>query len=830
MRVEQAIYGEVRGGHALRMASGDGWVPAELTSRLDLPDTAPPGVEWSPFLSGFPHGDHYVLARTFLDTAAPRPGMVLSHALIAPLREIVTATNLRPLLALLIVSPSNPTAAHLETMDVVVSENAPPSAPDLAAIADALATPGTGPVARLGHVGFDDLITALWGQLWPQIRRVFSFRLSFGPSDLVETPIPAIVCTPPALAARWVKHRIIDSSSHRATTSLVAAMLSGGEEGWPIRQFAQEIGANLASFADLPLLEQAYRLGDGEAQSFEHTVAALRLVDRLSPDPEAGQEGKRRLLARLSGHLPMAAAKEVLLLRNFGLTGLASSGEPWTALTRWAAENRFSPGEDQEMLSVIVDATASTAAVSEWRGAVLGGLAAAARTRHSGFANALWRWAEAKPPLIKALSGTLPSESDVEERLANAAPLKLTEQAADAVMALAFSRQWFRLHGAAASAGYVPLEAAHRQLAADVDPSSISGLRLALQRATPAQVLACSLELNEPRVARIAAEAVAERPSLLLDVDLATAPAQAVWALALGLKQDVWRGPKDPEAAFAAVLTNLLDGGPADHALIAALSTSPVADLANYPRRTEVWLRVSGTVREKLLAATGAGWLQRAASGSILFSPDPDLEATIIAGHDLDATLFSLVPIRIGAGLQIMAALKGFDEQRFLPWLRTLVTNLPSLTTSDAEAIGRLVLDRRWQNAADELVELTRTGRNDFGPALRVCHSMFGLWTRLLLDLVPLSSAEKWKLLEHVAVDLYPSGPDHNELWSRAGGRDADLQHHGNGQSRWRDAFARIRRGGGLRVEALLREMRHDYPWNDQLRFLAGDYEFGGRR
>lgn len=38
MKVKQAIYGEVRGGHALRLASDRSDIPAELTSRLDLPD------------------------------------------------------------------------------------------------------------------------------------------------------------------------------------------------------------------------------------------------------------------------------------------------------------------------------------------------------------------------------------------------------------------------------------------------------------------------------------------------------------------------------------------------------------------------------------------------------------------------------------------------------------------------------------------------------------------------------------------------------------------------------------------------------------------------
>src|ERR671930_502511 len=97
MNVEHAMYGEARGGHALWTASGDHQIASEITSRLDLPDTAPPGVEWSPYVSGFPYLNRYIVARTTIDVAAPRAGMVFSYALIAPLDEMVSVADLRPI-------------------------------------------------------------------------------------------------------------------------------------------------------------------------------------------------------------------------------------------------------------------------------------------------------------------------------------------------------------------------------------------------------------------------------------------------------------------------------------------------------------------------------------------------------------------------------------------------------------------------------------------------------------------------------------------------------------------------------------------------------------
>ena len=257
MKVEQAIYGEVLGGHALRRASDRSKVSAELTPRLDLPDTAPPGANWSPFLSGFPHGDRYVLARTFSDPAATRAGMVLSHAVIAPLDEVTTTADLRQLLALLIATPEAPET--LEALEVSTSTEQPPLAVDLVATAVALTNRGAGPVVRIGCQDFEDLLVSLWFYLWPELRNRFAFRLSFGPQDLVEVPKPSLVCTPTELAARWTGHRILEPRSPK-TISRAAALLSGGAEGDPLLDFARAIGARIDHIDDLSLLERAYEL------------------------------------------------------------------------------------------------------------------------------------------------------------------------------------------------------------------------------------------------------------------------------------------------------------------------------------------------------------------------------------------------------------------------------------------------------------------------------------------------------------------------------------------------------------------------------------------
>jgi hypothetical protein len=348
-----------------------------------------------------------------------------------------------------------------------------------------------------------------------------------------------------------------------------------------------------------------------------------------------------------------------------------------------------------------------------------------------------------------------------------------------------------------------------------------------LRPATPAQALAIALQTAEPRILRIAAEAVARTPQLLKDVDLSSGPAQQLWAQALGLNVETWRGPRDPQRAFLAVIEDHLDGGMIHPELIGALSMTPVADLSGYARRAEVWTRVADPARTNLLAATARGWLDRASDGEVAHAPDPQLEAAILTGDRLDSTLRALPPTDVGSVARIVSVLPAVGEPRFLRWLASWAATRRLMPSRDAEALGRLVFERRWSRIVDELVRLARMGRDDVTPTLRVCHDMIGIFTRWSLGLSAVSYEDKWIVLEDLASDLYPTGPDHNEIWGRAGGRGADLQSVGSGRSRWRDAIAQMRRGRRPRPAELLDEMRRDYPHNDQVRHLAGDPDLG---
>ena len=823
MQIEQALYGESRGGHSLLTSSGDDAIATAVVQRLDLPDTAPPDAEWSPFLRGFPYQDRYVLSRTFHDTAASRGGMVFSHTLLAPLDELAETPHLQPLLRLLATSDGQ--RPNATTVRLPCTQSPVPQAIDLVNAAEALVAAGTFPVVRLGHIGFDDLVVALWAHLPPEIRRGFAFRLSFGPADLIDQPMPALVCTPHATAGRWAEHPVIRATTPHEPDSLAAAFLSGHVGATPLIEFMQQMGVRPATFPGLRLAEQAYQLDIGEP-SLDRRVGAMRLIENLSPHSDAGGAGKRLLVQRCCDALSGARADEILRLRNLRLSAFPEPERVWKAVATWVAENSYAQDQDTEMLSVLEDAASSDAAVEQWRGAILNGLAAAARSAKSFFPRAFWRWIRMRPEIAAAVFPHVPAKAGVEERLARATPRTLDRATAAAVEPLALSRGWLRLHGTVLSASTSPSDAARRQVAVDTERSFLEGLRAALRRAKPAEVVACALEIEDPRVPRLAGEAVAKNPELLAGLNLTPTNAQAVWREALAIQPKSWQGPTDPAAAFHSILDRLLHGNQTDPVLLERLSDSPLADLRNYPRRSEIWPRIGDIARRKMLTRTANGWLKKAAGADIHAPPEQELQAAILEDNELEPTLDALIPDRAGTAVRIVAALSHYDQQQFLQLLGALMSRTSSLSTPDAEGIGRLVLQRRWKNAAAYLFGQFKSGRRDLKPALRTCSDMLDWWDRAFYALVPISEYEKWEAFQELAAELYPGGPDDEGLWERAGGADADLSTGRNGRTRWRNTLRRIRNGQGPTSSALLARMMEDFPHNERIHHLASDPVF----
>ncbi|MCW3701434.1 effector-associated domain EAD1-containing protein [Burkholderia cenocepacia] len=829
MRIEQAIYGEVPGrGHGLRASSPNASIAAAIASKLDLPDSVPPGIQaWSPFVRGFPIDRHYVLARTFLDPSASRGGMVLTHALIASLDDMSNIGSLATLFEQLAGSVTD-CPSSVATLELEIASSVHGPATDLIGTANALTAQSVAPVVRLGVEGFEHLIDSLWSNLWPALRRTFAFRLSFGPNDVIEHPSPALVCTPEQLQARWTKHRMVQSDD-QIPSSESARVLCGQRDVQPILALAKDLGLEVHTLRELSRLERLHTLlSNGE--SFDDLLGAIRLADGLSNQPKLGASIKDKLIDRFALLIPDLDCKQLLPLRNLALSGFANTQQLWSAVELLVSNLGFAPAEDSDLMEMVRASVDENLALPPWRAAVTAGLSTAARRDKSTIFLAIWRWAELGQTAFAAAVSTLPTDPSVEQRLAGEAPRTLRVATPAALLPPLLKKGWWTAYGAVLASTLPPLDAAGQQLKVDKDPGHSAGLRSAVRYASPPQMLECALAYQDLRLVGLCADLAATHPQMLANIRCDNVTEQKVWGAAIGKNSSLWNAPSNAISARDTVMAQLAEGLPVDTGLLDALALTPLADLSATPERAQLWSLLPTSQRDHYLEATASGWLEVAATGAVVTRPEPPLERAILASSSLLIVL-ERSSVKVDARLAIVTALPSFLEDTFITWLSNLLREVRILSHPNSEQLGTLIASRRWERAAKYLSSRLADHRPDLMPGLRLCADLLSFHMRWKFGISKPSATEKWSAFEVEARELYPHGPDSSELWSRAGGKNSDLPGWSlNGATRWHTALNSIRYGGRPTMRELVAVMCQDFPLNEKLRLYASDTDIVGWR
>lgn len=83
-------------------------------------------------------------------------------------------------------------------------------------------------------------------------------------------------------------------------------------------------------------------------------------------------------------------------------------------------------------------------------------------------------------------------------------------------------------------------------------------------------------------------------------------------------------------------------------------------------------------------------------------------------------------------------------------------------------------------------------------------------------------AADFWINLEQIAASLYETGPQHDGLWSRAGGDVGSLSLSGSGRAMWHRAIRKLKNGGGgITASQLISTMLEEYPRHPGLQALG---------
>jgi len=836
IKIRQAVYGEKNNAHQLLAHTGQ---PAPLFEEIkrftDLPMQFPQGTAWGPYFTGLPYNDTYLLCKTFPDPSASRRGMVQTHVLVADLKQLILVNNLDPILNLLPKTLDK--GNSIETVELEIEKGSTPKVTDpeqFLGVARQLLEDGADslPVLWAEPNSFLQLVSTIWANATPSIRDKFSFGTSFVPDDLRDrnfTLVSAIV----AKESKWSSRKLLSATTDSSATAAEAFVL-GLPDGAPIEKLVTTLGIDeVQSFRQLRLMSSlgAYlqKIDAGSTVAILELLSVLRLIEALSPSELHAGALKKSAASTLSVRIADSTADELKRMRNMSLNAFGTSRILIRdALVSWIKNS--SAGDEsarasgvQLIRSVIADSA--------------GILLEAAREYLSDASNSpclaklAWELWLADDQNVKPVAELIPKKAQLEKDLVESAPANLSKDLAEKLAAWTLERKWYALHFSICWAFLSPREAIEKQSSSTNQKFKRGWIEPVVQRVAPNLIVKAIVESEEFELAGLAIDLGIRDIATLKGLDIARPITQEVFAGVLS------KGGSLPDTKFiGGILYSVLDlvasGGSVNESLIVEFSRTNVADIADYPGRANVWDKLPVDAFENFMSATSQGWLSKfARSESDELPIEPELESVVCQNSVLHDFLLSIGGKAASMLVRFYRRFVNLSQDRFENDLIAIQGKNSKINYIDSVSIGKLISDRGWSRSAGRLADdVLSYDRKDMIPAVNQCSHLLGIYNRARgwlsgkLEASEISDGEWWEIFEETLSELYPSGPQDDEIWSRAKGRKSVLDYNGKGFQRWHSALGDLRDGsGGKNISArkLLNETLKDYPGNKYLNLLA---------
>lgn len=819
MHIHKAWYGP-KGGHALLSSTAPGLAVFRQAAWLtDLPGTVPTGLQWQPYFRTAIHDGYFVLVHTRCSRDTTRAGMVDSVAAFISMTELPLVPDLRELAANLRESHDSDDRTPFVPIAQAAAAPANVHHPLLLEMANALTSARQRPVIHIGQAGFDDIMLDLLQVIPKQLRREVLFSLSFSPED---TGASVAVSVPEELASRYPQGQVLSASSEPPSPG-VAALLNM-PEGRPLLDFGEDAAFDLQSAKSLILLEQAFRLWESPA-GVDDAIRLVRLLAAKSGDSQRASDVRKVALDRLTSTSGRWTPVDVLSMRNLQLQRFDTSTLT-AAVEGWVRKRANQAAKTEDDCHLFDQAARGAAQQKWWNTHVHAGYASAINDNDAGIAALAWETIEKVPEGFEPVFALFDAEHRLQA-LASTAPAVLPSPVAAAVAQESAKRGAWQLCGVALAAAHAPALALSAVLKhAPPNGSRRIAIESALSRASPSDRIAIAVREDIEEVTGLAAGAVTVNPTLLCKFDW-TSP---VWFDILDKAVARSRNAAAEVPDRVQGLQTLIQRGERSDRVWGPLARAGLADLSHVANRADAWKLIPRPLAAAILGLTAKGWLAGMLDGAVtidgLEEPLRREASSALKDNILMASLAQKSPALF---INIINELHPQSDYECVTLLDSLAgTTGYRLAPAPATALGKLIRNRYWKSAAARAASYGRS-RDDFLPVCRECLSTMSFW-----DSVPLSwrigkpvqipSDEAWQMFEETLAELYPQGPTHNEIWSRSGGKDEQLNSDGNGVAQWHRCIKQVRAGRGPAASELLRIAVRDFGGNPALQVLRDSH------
>ncbi len=705
-----------------------------LFNKADLPDSAPAGATWDAFVRGWREEDFYIVALTEADRAAVRPGMIATRMLATPLMQAEKLDDLGALFEIL----HTPNRAYVPEFSISLgAPKATQTVPHalLACVAHHLIHENK-PVAIVGQNGFEELVSALWQKLPPELRRVFGFGFSFTPADLTVTQAN-IVAVPTSCEARWHSYQFKCAANwNQPLNDSLAAFLNDAQADGFLT-FLGEVGLRFRSFSDYGRYARLWNYWQKRNENDPNVIhALLRSLGTLLPAPEEAAPHKVEAM-RITGELlKVGTEDDILALRSVKALAFPSNAAVLErAVCGWLKSRIQPPQPDSGAgLSKVILALPSSQS-AEWQEWIRKGLKQEFVTLTESAAHTIWSvWKE--EGTLGEIFAQLPSDATTEMALVRACPTSLPAKLFSPLVNWSLARGWICLMAKAAQTDVGIVKAFDLVFEHPGGQPRTAAIELLCAAAKPSEVWLSAFTHDDPALVRCAVAAAISEPALWSSACSEITRWFALLESAAKAKPDFLRGI-DATAITEKLFAAWENGCPVTEAICEALEKAGRLEFARYTNRSSLWPKMP----KRYLASSLSNTLRALLNDYYSRPPTkPRLEKELVeilfAPQHSDFTFPRNSPFLGLGGLMLVETWGG--ERDCESWLSAVMAGSTRLPPDIANRAGEFVTNRHWVNVAKTAKDCdVRRGRHDFRSIWQSYYDSLGKLEKFVFDYLP---------------------------------------------------------------------------------------------
>ena len=837
MKIHQLICGEKsKAWDVLKTTLSDTTIAKSIAFVSNLSDE-PGGVSWKPVVRAFYHKDYFLLMRTFPDTSPEvRPGRAFSHVLVIKKEYAVEIKDISPLIGLLMDKIDK--TFSLEVLDFELSKKLTKT--HFTEIPEERFNKIIHGYVRLdnykntiiwvGGQGFEEAICKYWQILTASDKEQINVSINFNVSE-IPTEKLNLITIPENIESKFLNSGfcVIKRNDKQILNELSEQFLAGDINATRrIKKYEEEIESKPLLRTDIDTIARVISTYENldSINDIKKIVTLSHVIAEYSPDKKKGVVVKSKLVEKTIRLIETGDITEVTLIRSFKTDSFKDSQMLFTkTVSDWMTKYVFSIAETKKKnISPLFSKLAESSSPNWWTILVKSKLKTfLSEINSETSATIIFNWLQLDFKIFNIIESDIDKSKKAENNIVSQLPLKFDKANLAELRVFAKNRGWYKFHAKLLTKMYSFEKAISEQLIIDKALTSFDGIAIIIEEAKSKSIIDFTVLNGDKRLLKIAGRICNKEPCQLENIDFKNSNWQEIWLESIIIGNTVTDGFNEPRKKIFALFDTITEEYHVNEKLLGKISDTEYGNLLNYPKRENLWGKLSSPIKTKFLAKTSTILLESLSKNSTVDVPTDRTLSDYIIQHAIGDFLY-YNSSNLKNVMPVFNKFNQLSENSFRDYISNYDGNLEAI---DAVQLGKFIYEKEYKKVASTIYSKANS-YNNWKIALAECYSLLDSYTRIfliwsgLVKNVEISENQWWNSTEEMIIELYPNGTSLKTVWKKAGGKEAELLAHGTATEIWHDAISRLKRGSftDITMSSLLKEIKKDYDSNEKFKVI----------